>query len=184
MTQPDPYHCNRTACKAAIGGSRERWWNQSTRAWYCRTCAHHINNAAPHLCIHEADLPNDFEVAFTKATEAAGKAGWLVLNEPLDKTIVRVNQWLRDLHSGMYVNCVYCGHRYGPKENTPVSMADMLKAHVAKCPAHPLSKAIEALKVAERALNDASGVVDKGEDEEFAYQRELETVRAVLKEHE
>jgi hypothetical protein len=39
----------------------------------------------------------------------------------------------------MYVNCVYCGHRYGPKENTPVSMADVLKDHIEKCPKHPMS---------------------------------------------
>ena len=48
-------------------------------------------------------------------------------------------QWVRDLQSGMYVNCVYCGHRYGPGETTPVSMADALKAHVEQCPKHPMS---------------------------------------------
>ena len=48
-------------------------------------------------------------------------------------------RWVRDLQSGMYVNCVYCGHRYGPGETTPVSMADALKAHVEACPKHPMS---------------------------------------------
>ena len=47
--------------------------------------------------------------------------------------------WVKDLHSGMYINCVYCGHRYGPKEDTPSSMADVLKAHVEQCPQHPMS---------------------------------------------
>ena len=51
----------------------------------------------------------------------------------------RLTEWVADLQSGMYVNCVYCGHRYGPGETTPVSMADALKAHVEQCPEHPMS---------------------------------------------
>lgn len=59
-------------------------------------------------------------------------------------------QWVRDLHSGMWINCVYCGHRYGPAETTPQtvgqagpSMAEILTSHIASCPKHPLSKALE-----------------------------------------
>lgn len=52
----------------------------------------------------------------------------------------RLKAWVDDLHSGMYVNCVYCGHRYGPGETTPVSMGDALKAHIEQCPEHPMSK--------------------------------------------
>lgn len=48
-------------------------------------------------------------------------------------------QWVRDLHSGMYVNCVYCGHRYGPKDEVPATMADALKDHIEQCPKHPMS---------------------------------------------
>lgn len=51
----------------------------------------------------------------------------------------QAEQWVRDLQSGMFVNCVYCGHRYGPDPGTPVSMADVLKAHVEECPKHPMS---------------------------------------------
>jgi hypothetical protein len=57
----------------------------------------------------------------------------------------RLQKWVDDLQSGMYVNCVYCGHRYGPCETTPVSMADALKAHVEQCPKHPLFEARQAL---------------------------------------
>jgi hypothetical protein len=53
----------------------------------------------------------------------------------------RLQKWVADLQSGMYINCVYCGHRYGPKEDTPVAMADVLKAHIEQCPEHPLSHA-------------------------------------------
>ncbi len=34
-----------------------------------------------------------------------------------------------------------CGHRYGPREDTPVAMADVLKEHIEQCPEHPLSEA-------------------------------------------
>lgn len=51
----------------------------------------------------------------------------------------RLQQWVHDLQSGMYINCVYCGHRYGPRESTPETMADVLKAHVEQCPKHPMS---------------------------------------------
>lgn len=57
----------------------------------------------------------------------------------------RLQEWIADLQSGMYVNCVYCGHRYGPGETTPVSMADALKTHVEQCPDHPMSKLRAAL---------------------------------------
>ncbi len=68
--------------------------------------------------------------------------------------VERLKQWVNDLHSGMYINCVYCGHRYGPNPGTPVAMADVLRAHIEQCPEHPLSKAraenaalVEALKI-------------------------------------
>lgn len=54
--------------------------------------------------------------------------------------------WISDLQSGMYINCVYCGHCYGPKESTPVTMADMLKAHIEQCPKHPLAAAMARIR--------------------------------------
>jgi hypothetical protein len=57
----------------------------------------------------------------------------------------RLKAWVSDLQSGMYVYCVYCGHRCGHGETTPVSMADALKAHIAECPEHPMSGLIKAL---------------------------------------
>ena len=56
-----------------------------------------------------------------------------------DAEVERLTKWVNDLQSGMFINCVYCGHRYGPKEDTPVAMADVLKAHIEKCPKHPMS---------------------------------------------
>ena len=54
--------------------------------------------------------------------------------------ITRLKQWVADLQSGQYVNCVYCGHKYGSYVDTPVAMADLLKTHVEHCPEHPMSK--------------------------------------------
>ena len=53
--------------------------------------------------------------------------------------IARLREWASDLQSDMYINCVYCGHRYGPSADVPASMADVLKIHIARCPEHPMS---------------------------------------------
>lgn len=71
--------------------------------------------------------------------EAANESVLQTLAEK-EAEINRQKRWIEDLHSGMYINCVYCGHRYGPKKDTPVAMADILKAHIEQCPEHPMSK--------------------------------------------
>lgn len=53
--------------------------------------------------------------------------------------VTNLKSWVDDLQAGMYINCVYCGHRYGPDSETPASMADVLKEHVERCPEHPMS---------------------------------------------
>jgi hypothetical protein len=68
--------------------------------------------------------------------------------EALRAEINRLEQHVADLQSGMYVNCVYCGHRYGRSGETPVSMADVLKRHIAACPKHPVSKLLAAASAA------------------------------------
>jgi hypothetical protein len=67
-----------------------------------------------------------------------------MIEDELTPAISRLRDWIVDLHSGIYINCVYCGHRYGPKETTPVSMADALKLHIAQCPEHPMSELLKA----------------------------------------
>jgi len=51
----------------------------------------------------------------------------------------QLRKWVNDLQSVMYINCVYCGHRYGPRHEIPASMASVLKEHVKQCPKHPMS---------------------------------------------
>ena len=74
----------------------------------------------------------------------------------------RLNRWVDDLQSGMYVNCVYCGHRYGPADKVPVSMAEVLKQHVEQCPEHPMSKLRTALKELVRQVEISNAVDDHG----------------------
>jgi hypothetical protein len=65
------------------------------------------------------------------------------------KGVGRLQAWVNDLQSETYVNCVYCGHRYGPNPCTPVAMADILKEHIEQCPQHPmgaLKKQVEQLE--------------------------------------
>lgn len=58
----------------------------------------------------------------------------------LEKKNKKMHDWIDDLQSGMYVNCVYCGHRYGPKDSTPCSMSEILQRHVEVCTEHPMHK--------------------------------------------
>jgi FtsZ-binding cell division protein ZapB len=67
----------------------------------------------------------------------------------------RLRQWVSDCQSGMYINCVYCGHRYGPRKDTPVAMADVLKEHIEQCPEHPLSHAKHEIEKLEKSLSKA-----------------------------
>lgn len=60
-------------------------------------------------------------------------------NSDLKKRVEELEQWVGDLQSGKYINCVYCGHRYPP--GTPGVMSKILYEHIKKCPKHPLAKA-------------------------------------------
>jgi hypothetical protein len=68
----------------------------------------------------------------------------------LEWQLERYKQWAADLQSGLYVNCVYCGHRY-PPSNTP-NVADALKRHIAHCEEHPMSGMRKALAAVVLAL--------------------------------
>jgi len=67
----------------------------------------------------------------------------------------RQERWVSDLQAGMYVNCVYCGHRYGPDDQVPVAMAEVLKEHIQRCPEHPLSQARERIRELKKGLKEA-----------------------------
>lgn len=54
--------------------------------------------------------------------------------------VEKLRAWVTDLQSGMFINCVYCGHQYGPTTKAP--MQETLHKHIAVCPKHPLSAAL------------------------------------------
>lgn len=59
----------------------------------------------------------------------------------------QLEAWIDDLQSGMYINCVYCGHRYGPNsKDANKIMRKSLEDHIASCPKHPLSAAKAEIK--------------------------------------
>ena len=102
------------------------------------------------------EIKNDRYRLFRRPT--INDASWLI------GEIESLRELVDDLQSGMYVNCVYCGHRYGPKETTPVSMADALKAHVESCPKHPMSVIKQRLDRLEEA---AQAVLDNDDPQDW-----------------
>jgi len=81
-----------------------------------------------------------------------------VINAPsptidkLQTDLEHYKKWVDELQSGLYINCVFCGHCYGPRDDPTSRMADVLKRHVENCPEHPMSKLkreIEELKSAD-----------------------------------
>lgn len=93
-----------------------------------------------------------------------GSQPYSVVLELLDHIHQR-EKWIADLQSGMYINCVYCGHRYGPASNTPESKAVLLKHHIAQCPEHPMSalakSALGAYHLCESLLAVREGATDE-----------------------
>lgn len=83
------------------------------------------------------------------------------------KEVDRLQHQVNDLQSGMYINCVYCGHRYGP--NTEQVPAEALAKHVAACPKHPLAAANGRLARIREIAREALEV----DDTETAVLREI-----------
>lgn len=89
----------------------------------------------------------------------------------LEATLARYKAWVSDLQAGTFINCVYCGHCYGPDDEVPAAMADVLKAHIEQCPEHPMS-ALKAELACYKALvnglaNEAMGASDEVLAERF-----------------
>ena len=66
----------------------------------------------------------------------------------------RLEAWIDDLQSGMYINCVYCGHRYGPMDEVTIPMRKQLEQHINVCPKHPLSKARTEISYLHAEIDD------------------------------
>lgn len=73
--------------------------------------------------------------------------------EALTSENKQLEAWIDDLQSGMYINCVYCGHRYGPNSVKEITMRKALENHIARCPKHPLSAAKNEIKELKRRVS-------------------------------
>ena len=95
----------------------------------------------------------------------------------LKKENKRLEAWIDDLQSGMYINCVYCGHRYGPDDDVKIPMRGQLEKHIEQCPKHPLSKAKAELSTLRSELGKAKAdivcMVNKAADNHLEGYREL-----------
>ena len=102
--------------------------------------------------------------------QAICEAGMALIKLQADNE--QLQQWIYELQSGLYINCVYCGFNYGPKESTAPTMQQALYDHIKVCEKHPLSKAlveIERLKI----------IIKHWEDIACEYYQRIE----MLKEH-
>jgi len=88
----------------------------------------------------------EMDIALPAALEALGRMESIATDRD------RLQAWVHDLQAGMYINCVYCGHRYGPDDEVPATMADVLKEHIEHCPKHPMSTLKARLAQLEEAL--------------------------------
>lgn len=93
----------------------------------------------------------------------------------------RLVKWVDDLQSGMYINCVYCGHRYGPKDKVPCTMANALKQHIEQCPKHPMSALKKSLAAAKQENERLRGKVEAYEPIVAAVESHLQRAMQILK---
>jgi DNA-directed RNA polymerase subunit RPC12/RpoP len=98
--------------------------------------------------------------------------------EAQQQEIDRLQRWVNDLQSGMYVNCVYCGHRYGMENDTPVAMADVLKEHIEHCSKHPMSKLKQEI---ERLRDENISIRNWNACEKEQYEQLLESDKRRIK---
>ena len=92
---------------------------------------------------------------YNSALDAALIAHVGIVDELHDE-VAGLKQWVNDLQGGMFVNCVYCGHRYGPQKDTPVSMAEVLKQHIEVCSKHPMAQLKKELSALKQSPPEAS----------------------------
>lgn len=85
------------------------------------------------------EYPTEAFAARAAIADVQGDDGQVSLLQLVIDEVGRLQQWVNDCQAGMYINCVYCGHRYGPDDEVSATMADVLKKHVEHCLLHPMS---------------------------------------------
>lgn len=130
------------------------------------TLADHDDPEGPNDCIvFVADeqtlciVPPYQHETMRHTADCIAQAGKTILQ--MEAEIARLTDWVRDCQSGLYINCVYCGHRYGPADKTEATKADTLKAHIAQCPEHPMSKLRAGLEEISAQLLERTLIADE-----------------------
>lgn len=130
------------------------WTNPPHRSHECQGCGH-------------VWRPADVATTGVASLRTRGKRDGSAV--PKAAELPRLRRWISDLQAGMYVNCVYCGHRYGPDDQVPTTMADALKEHIEGCPQHPM----HALKA---RIAELEGLINTPELVDFVKAVPLEAV--------
>ncbi len=84
---------------------------------------------------------------------------WYITNlwNKQHKEIKELDKWIDDLQAGMYINCVYCGHRFKSNPEIYPTMQEVLHEHMENCSKHPLFKANQELKRLNNTINTLIG---------------------------
>ena len=104
----------------------------------------------------------------TKARATTAPASTIKLTDEqieiaeLRTEIMRLNKFCDDLQEKIYVNCAYCGHRYGPRHTTKRAMTDLIKDHIRQCKRHPLRRALANVRTYGRHLSRCQHLQLKG----------------------
>lgn len=98
----------------------------------------------------------DRQIGPTTQDEAHELAGVIAAYDPLMAERDALKGWVDDLQSGMFINCVYCGHRYGPQDEVSATRQQMLYDHIKICPKHPLSTALTKIAALKQQLLGAN----------------------------
>lgn len=107
-------------------------------------------------CMRSISISNNQVNRYLMVRDIMDKWRKYLTERPLASALMldrnRLMRWITDLQSGMYVNCVYCGHRYGPYGEKPAQEA--LTEHVAECEHHPLAAANRKIAQLEATIRD------------------------------
>jgi len=98
--------------------------------------------------------------------------------EQLEAEINKMRVWINDLQAGMYINCVYCGHRYGPDDEMDATMANALKEHIERCPKHPMSDLKNDVRMFRTAAEKWQRIAKEWERENADLRNELREYKA------
>lgn len=130
---------------------------------------HELSLPARHGDPHEVTLADLREMLDLIRANRQGEEKPLDTLGRMSKDILQFEKWVADLQSGMYINCVYCGHRYGPAENTPVAMSTLLTKHIEGCSKHPLSQARATIANYQKIVNYWFPLLGYRQANEMAY---------------